>query len=109
MVDVKILINSASSHCNRNHAGRTAINNTHRISDHSYTKAIKGICSSVGIATKHFVHIGRVLGNKESEMMEDDDDLRRVLGNWNTKQNEKAYSNKLPIFSIPRNSSCLSR
>jgi hypothetical protein len=54
----------------------------------------------VGIATKHFVHIGRVLGNKESEMMEDDNDLRRVLGNWDPKQNEKAYSNKLPMKVI---------
>jgi hypothetical protein len=72
---VKILINSASARGNCNCTGGTAINNTHRISDRSYAKAIKGICSSVGIATKHFVHIGRVLDNKESEMMEDDDDL----------------------------------
>jgi hypothetical protein len=33
-------------------------------------------------------------------MMEDDDDLRRVLGNWDPKQNEKAYSNKLPMKII---------
>jgi hypothetical protein len=95
---VKILINSASARGNR--TGGTAFNNTHRISDRSYAKAIKGICSTVGIATKRFVHIGRVLGNKESEMMEDDDDLQRVLGNWDPKQNEKAYSNKLPMKII---------
>jgi hypothetical protein len=33
-------------------------------------------------------------------MMEDDDDLRRVLGNWDPKQNKKAYSNKLPMKII---------
>jgi hypothetical protein len=87
--DVKILINSASFHVNQT---GTDINNTHRISDRLYAKAIKVICSSLGI--------GHVLGNKESEMMEDDDDLRRVLVNWDPKQNKKAYSNKLPMKII---------
>ncbi|KAG7357618.1 centromere DNA-binding like protein [Nitzschia inconspicua] len=32
--------------------------------------------------------------------MEDDDNLRRTLGNWDPKQNEKAYSNKLPLKPI---------
>jgi hypothetical protein len=95
---VKETNNSTSAHGNRTEG--TAFNNTHRISDRSYAKAIKGIGSSVGIATKHFVHIGRVLGSKESEMMEDDDDLRRVLGNWDPKQNKRAYSNKLPMKII---------
>ncbi|KAG7362818.1 centromere DNA-binding like protein [Nitzschia inconspicua] len=72
-------------------------NHNQRISDKSYAKAIKKVCKSLGITTRHFVHIGRVLGNKESEIMEDDDNLRRTLGNWDPKQNEKAYSNKLPM------------
>jgi hypothetical protein len=52
----------------------------HPISDHWYAKAIKVICSSLGIAMKHFVHIGCLLGNKEYEMMEDDDDKFLVIG-----------------------------
>ncbi|KAG7352243.1 centromere DNA-binding like protein [Nitzschia inconspicua] len=76
------------------------LNHTQRISDKSYAKAIKKVCKSLGITTRHFLHIGRVLGNKESEIMEDDDNLRRTLGNWDPKQNEKAYSNKLPMKII---------
>ncbi|KAG7357624.1 centromere DNA-binding like protein [Nitzschia inconspicua] len=68
----------------------------------SYAKAIKKVCKSLGITTRHFVHIGRVLGNKELKIMEDDDNLRRTLGNWDPKQNEKAYSNKLPLKTIRR-------
>jgi hypothetical protein len=45
----------------------------------------------------HSGHIGRVLGNKESEAHENDNDLRSVLGNWDPKTNEKLYSNKLPM------------
>ncbi|KAG7336496.1 centromere DNA-binding like protein [Nitzschia inconspicua] len=91
--DTKLLIASDSRR-------GSPLNHTQRISDKSYAKAIKKVCKSLGITTRHFVHIGRVLGNKESEIMEDDDNLRRTLGNWDPKQNEKAYSNKLPMKII---------
>ncbi|KAG7350236.1 hypothetical protein IV203_009596 [Nitzschia inconspicua] len=68
----------------------SALNHTQRISDKSCAKAIKKVCKSQGITTRHFMHIGRVLGNKELKIMEDDDNLRRTLGNWDPKQNEKA-------------------
>ncbi|KAG7345280.1 centromere DNA-binding like protein [Nitzschia inconspicua] len=70
------------------------------ISDKTYSDAVKKICKQLGIPTQHYVHLGRVLGSVLAEADGDDNELIRILGNWDPKIQEKAYSSKLPMKII---------
>lgn len=50
------------------------------------------------IESKHFIHIGRCLG--EGELNEVDADVMRQLGNWNIDTYQHVYSSKLPLKGL---------
>lgn len=52
---------------------------------------------TLGVATNHTAHLGRILGPKKLEMLEFLTDEIRVLGNWEPKTQESTYSTKLPM------------
>jgi hypothetical protein len=52
------------------------------MSNNFYSKAIKKVLLSLGIAALHLVHLGGNLGPKPLEMLEESDAICQ-LGNWN--------------------------
>ena len=70
------------------------------IQDSTYGNAIKKICKEKHIPTKHYVHIGRVLGAMECELNEDDCNQISQLGNWSLTTQESRYSTKMPLAII---------
>jgi hypothetical protein len=66
----------------------------------SYAKAIKAVLLGLGIAAIHLVHLGRNLGPKLLEMLEEESDAIRQLGNWNPSMQDSCYSTKLPMRPI---------
>jgi hypothetical protein len=74
----------------------------HEMSDSTYAKGIGHVLKAVGCITNHYRHLGRVLGPGELELLENDGDGTRTLGNWDPKMQEKAYSIKLPMKTMRR-------
>ena len=67
------------------------------MSNDSYGKGIRDVLKQLGLFSKHYVHIGRVLGPKLAEFAEVPAYIIRQLGNWEASIQEKHYSEKLPI------------
>jgi hypothetical protein len=70
------------------------------MSNDSYAKSIKAVLFALGIAALHLVHLGRNLGPKILEMLEEESDSIRQLGNWNPSMQDASYSTKLPMRPI---------
>ena len=70
------------------------------MSNDTYSKAIKEVLNKLGIASNHWVHLGRTLGPKILEFLEIEAEEIRRLGNWDPKIQEKSYSLKLPMKAI---------
>jgi hypothetical protein len=70
------------------------------MSNDVYSKAIKSVLGELGIASNHWVHLGRVTGPKILEMLEVEAEDIRILGNWNPTIQEQCYSTKLPMKPI---------
>jgi hypothetical protein len=70
------------------------------IGDQVYGAAMKEVLLSLGIHSKHWAHIGRVLGPKFLELQEAPQDDIRVMGNWDPKTQESTYSAKLPMKMV---------
>jgi hypothetical protein len=66
----------------------------------TYGKAIKEVLGKLGIASHHWVHLGRTLGPKILEVLEVEAETIRQLGNWDPKIQETSYSTKLPMKVI---------
>jgi hypothetical protein len=73
---------------------------TASMANDSYAKGMKLILKSLGIASSHYVHLGRVMGPVKLEFEELDQEDIRTLGNWNPSTQEKSYSSKLPMKAI---------
>jgi hypothetical protein len=85
--DIKLLVDATRSdadHC------KPMANNT-------YADAVKSTLRGLSIPSNHWVHIGRVLGPKILELLEEESDDIRRLGNWNPSIQESSYSIKLPL------------
>lgn len=70
------------------------------MSNYTYSKSMKSVLSNVGITSKHYVHLGRVLGPVYLEYMESESEDIRILGNWDPKTQESRYSTKIPMKAI---------
>jgi hypothetical protein len=86
--DVKLLVDPSGSRFEK------------AMSNDSYAKAIKQVLLGLGIAAVHLVHLGRNLGPKLLEMLEEESDAIRQLGNWNPSMQDSCYSTKLPMKPI---------
>jgi hypothetical protein len=74
--------------------------NTKAVTDQTYQDSIKVICRDLGIATNHYLHLGRVMGAVELEQAEVESEAIRQLGNWDPKIQETRYSSKIPLKTI---------
>ena len=66
----------------------------------SYRSAIKKLCEELGLQSKHFVHIGRIVGTVTGEFNELEALQIKELGNWNPGVMESTYSSKLPFKTL---------
>ena len=85
--DIKLLVDATrhdADHC------KAMANNT-------YADAIKATLGGLNIPSNHWVHLGRTLGPKILELLEEESDDIRRLGNWNPSIQESSYSIKLPL------------
>jgi hypothetical protein len=62
----------------------------------TYAKSIKKVCEELMIPSRHWLHLGRQLGSKILEFLEELKEEIRCLGNWDPKIQETNYSTKLP-------------
>jgi hypothetical protein len=85
--DIKLLVDATRSdadHC------KAMANDT-------YANAVKTTLRGLSIPSNHWVHLGRTLGPKILELLEEESDDIRRLGNWNPSIQESSYSIKLPL------------
>jgi hypothetical protein len=87
--DVKLLIDISNG-----------TNTKKSMKNRSYSDAIKLVLKGLGIAALHLVHLGRNLGAKILEMLEEESRWIQSLGNWNPSMQESSYSTKLPMKPI---------
>ena len=75
-------------------------NNTKSLKNRSYAEAIKTVLDFLGIPASKLVHLGRNLGAKLLEMLEEEIRLIETLGNWNPSMQSSCYSTKLLMQPI---------
>jgi hypothetical protein len=74
--------------------------NEKSLKNRSYSEAVKSILEALGIATTKLVHLGRNLGAKILEMLEEECKAIQTMGNWNPSMQSSCYSTKLPMQPI---------
>jgi hypothetical protein len=85
--DIKLLVD----------ATRNDANHCKAMANNTYSEAIKTTLKKLNIPSNHWVHLGRTLGPKILELLEEESDDIRRLGNWNPSIQESSYSIKLPL------------
>jgi hypothetical protein len=70
------------------------------MNNRSYADAIKLVLLFLGIAAMHLLHLGRNLGAKILEMLEEENSAIQTMGNWNPSMQSSCYSTKLPMQPI---------
>lgn len=70
------------------------------VSDQNYAKAIKKVCTTLKVPSKHYIHFGRTAGSVKAELEELDGYNINDLGNWNVDTRRDNYSAKLPMKAM---------
>ena len=70
------------------------------LKNRSYADAIKSILVFLGIVATKLAHLGRNLGAKILEMLEEENKEIQTMGNWNPSMQSSCYSTKLPMQPI---------
>jgi len=70
------------------------------MNNRSYADAVKSILGCLGIAATKLAHLGRNLGAKLLEMLEEESAAIQTMGNWNPSMKFSCYSTKLPMQPI---------
>lgn len=78
----------------------SATKNTTAISERTYYKSIKKLCTQLSIPAKHYIHFGRTSGSVVAELEELDGSFIQDLGNWNVDTRRDVYSAKLPMKAM---------
>ena len=75
----------------------------------SYSRHIKEVLVKHGLPTDNLCHLGRKLGAKTLELLEEESEDIRRMGQWNPSVFDNHYSTKLPIGSIRKLSGYISK
>jgi Centromere DNA-binding protein complex CBF3 subunit, domain 2 len=86
--DVKLLVDVNSS------------DKTKEISNDGYSKHIKRTLGKHRIVQEKLCHLGRKLGVKILDLLEEESPEIQRMGNWNPSMMDKSYSSKLPMGPI---------
>jgi Centromere DNA-binding protein complex CBF3 subunit, domain 2 len=73
---------------------------TKEIKNDSYGRAIKETLKGLNIACNKLLHLGRVVGSRILEMLEEESEEIRRMGQWNPSTFDNSYSSKLPMGPI---------
>ena len=65
-----------------------------------YGKHIKAILTHLGIAADDLYHLGRKLGAKILDLLEEETEEVQKMGNWNPSVHDNVYASKLPLLAI---------
>jgi hypothetical protein len=68
----------------------------------SYAEVVNTVLDYLGTPALKLVRLGRNLGAKLLEMLEEEIGLIETLGNWNHSMQGSCYSTKLPMQPIPK-------
>ena len=88
--DIKLLID-----VQRNGSGD--INNTNSITNDSYSAHIKRVLAKLHIGCNKLLHLGRNMGARILELVEEEAEAIRQMGQWNPSVFDNSYSAKLPL------------
>jgi HEPN domain-containing protein len=81
-------------------ANRSDHDHSIAMANDTYAKAIKVVLSKLGLSSNHWLHLGRTIGPKILELLEVEQDIIRLLGNWDPSTQESSYSTKLPMKAV---------
>jgi hypothetical protein len=70
------------------------------MNNRSCADAIKAVLIFLGIAALHLLHLGRNLGAKILDMLEEENSAIQTMRNWNPSMQLSCYSTKLPMQPI---------
>ena len=70
---------------------------TNGVDARGYATVMGRVAKALCCSSSHTSHLGRILGPKKLELLELDSEEIRTLGNWDPKQQETAYSTKVPM------------
>jgi Centromere DNA-binding protein complex CBF3 subunit, domain 2 len=83
--DIKLLVDS------------NATDKTKRMQHDSYAKKIKKILKQLGLSCSKLLHLGRNLGAKLLDLLEEFKEEKRSMGQWSPDVVDNSYSSKLPM------------
>ena len=86
--DIKLLVDVIST------------DRTKPMANDSYAKGMKHVLRELHIASRHYVHLGRVMGPVLLEFEEITREDIKNLGNWEPSTQEARYSTKLPMKAL---------
>jgi hypothetical protein len=70
------------------------------MANESYPKGVETVLAKLEISSKHYLHLGRVLGPIQPEKLEAESRDIQQVGNWNPSTQEKFYATRLPMRLI---------
>jgi hypothetical protein len=73
---------------------------TQPIKNDKYSKHIKAILTKIGICTDHLCHLGWKLGSKFLELLEEESEDVRKMGQWSPSVYDTHYSTKFLLGAI---------
>ena len=88
--DVKLLVDCFGS----DEAMSTPMSNS------TYATCMSKTLRHLGIASNKIVHIGRIFGAGELQLLENEDAGTNQMGNWGSSTRDKFYSIKLPLKTM---------
>jgi Centromere DNA-binding protein complex CBF3 subunit, domain 2 len=74
-----------------------AEDNTKEIHKDTYGDHIQRVLTRLGLPMNKLLHLGRNIGSKILELLEEEDEAIRKMGNWNPSVFDNSYSAKLPM------------
>ena len=76
--------------------------NTKEMYNDSYGKHVKAILKKLNIVCNKLLHLGRHVGARTLELLEEESEEIRRMGQWNPSMQDNHYSAKLPMSPIQK-------
>jgi hypothetical protein len=89
--EIKLLVDATAS-----------VPDTNIMSNHSFAKKLGEVLVKLHLSSEKILHLGRKLGPKILELLNENSEEIRRMGNWNPSIFDKCYSNKLPQGPIKK-------
>jgi hypothetical protein len=71
--------------------------NTKEMKNDAYSDHVKRVLKAKNLRHDKLCHLGRGVGSKILDLMEEEEEAKRVMGQWNPTTFDTSYSSKLPL------------